>query len=206
MLKSKYLFYISIPLLLCTLISISYWDRPIALFMHRSSLDQIKQLRYITEYLPYIIGVLFITVIVRSKRYILWLQKIVIIIYFYLALYITMEIKTVLKMIFGRYWPKTWLHNNLSLISNNVYGFNFFHGADNMGSFPSGHSTYVTFCVIWLIKICPEARFFFILIGALVPISLIILDYHFVSDCVGGIILGMNFAVFSICIYNFWQR
>ena len=202
----KQFFLISTAALLSTVLSVLYLDRPIALFMHNSGLDGLLQLRYITEDLPYIIAFIVLIIMVLNKNFTSWRQRITTIIYFYLSLYVTMWIKYLLKILFGRYWPKTWIHNNLSLINNNIYGFNFFHGSAMIGAFPSGHSAYTAFCIMWLIMLLPRSRIGFIVIGMMVPISLIILDYHFLGECLAGIFLGGIFAIISIALYNFLIR
>lgn len=194
---------ISTVFMLSIIVAVLYLDRPLALFMHNSEFDQLFQLRYITEKLPDIMAGGIIIAIILSKTIFAWPQKIIMAIYFYVALYISMQIKDLLKIFFGRYWPKTWIQNNLSLINNNVYGFNFLHGSAMVGAFPSGHSACTAFCVMWLIRLLPKCQSGFILIGMMVPISLIILDYHFLGDCLAGIILGGDLAAISIILYNF---
>lgn len=206
MLKLKQFSLISGVLLLGVIISVLYLDRPLALFMHKNGFDQLLQLRYITEYLTYIIGMTVLIMIMLKKDFLGWMRKLITMGYAYGTLYITITVKNLLKIGFGRYWPKTWIHNNLSLINNNVYGFNFFHGSATIGAFPSGHSTFVLFCVIWLLRFMPEYKGAFIFMGLLVPLCLIILDYHFLGDCLAGIILGIDFGGFSIVLYEFLIR
>ena len=206
MTKFKQIFLISLVFILSIVVSTLYLDRPIALFMHSSGLDGLLQLRCITEYLPYIMALVAVLIIGLNKSFISWQQKLVMGIYFYLSLVLTIWINGGLKVIFGRYWPKTWIHHNLSLISNNVYGFNFFHGSAIIGSFPSGHSTCTAFCVIWMMTLLQKWRVGFIVIGMMVPIGLIILDYHFLGDCLAGILFGGIFAAMSIALYSFLIR
>lgn len=192
----KQLILTNAVLLILTVITVLYCDRSIAFFMHNNGFDQIKELRVITEYLPIIVMV-FIIVVILSKTSMKFRTRLVLGAYFYISLYITMEIKTGLKIIFGRYWPETW-NNNLSLISNNVFGFNFWHGMGKMGSFPSGHTTYITFCAIWLIHLISSKKNWLLGVCFLVPISLTISNYHFLGDCLAGLILGMNCAILSL--------
>jgi len=198
----KKIVLINTVLIILTIFSIFYLDKPLVLLIHQSELDSINQLRYITEYLPHLLAFVVLIGIALNKNFTSWVQRIATIIYFCLSLYVTIGVKDLLKIFFGRYWPKTWIHNNLSLISNNIYGFNFFHGFNNMGSFPSGHSVYVTFCLIWFIHISSRFRLLFLFIASLVPLALIILDYHFLGDCLAGICLGLDFAFISIYLYD----
>ena len=194
----KRLFVITFSLIVLTCISVLYLDRPIALFIHNYGWDsRMIFLRIFTEYLPVFI-LLLLAICILLKVGITFVTKIIVIVYFYITLYITMEIKTLLKLIFGRYWPKTWIKNNLSLINNNVFGFDFWHGVGNMGSFPSGHTTLTTFCVVWLIYLHPNKKWWWIILGIFVVISLIVLDYHFLGDCFAGLTLGLNLGILII--------
>ncbi len=185
-------------------ISILVVDRPLAILIHQNGLDSYLQLRKITEGMPVFISVLAMLALIsyywRKERKLLSFTAPV---YFYLMLKLTMEIKTGLKIIFGRYWTKTWINNNLSLIHDNVYGFNWLHGFGNQGSFPSGHSTYVVFCAMWLSYIYPKLAYIWFLLALLCITCLIVLDYHFLGDCFAGVGLGMLCAVISLAI---WQR
>jgi membrane-associated phospholipid phosphatase len=95
-----------------------------------------------------------------------------------------------LKYIFGRPWPETWIDNNPSFIQDNVYGFFPFHGGAGWASFPSGHTTLVTapLTVLWFGV--PRLRWLAVLVPVLVMIGLIGLDYHFLSDCLAGVVVG----------------
>ena len=60
------------------------------------------------------------------------------------AVAVTAFIVNGIKMIFGRYWADTFMCNNLSLLHNNVYGFNWFNSQDINQSFPSGTVALIT--------------------------------------------------------------
>lgn len=101
-----------------------------------------------------------------------------------------------LKIIFGRYWPATWTNNNLSLIHDNVYGFNWFHIGKAYESFPSGHTTAICAAMITLWLFIPKLRWLAGLLIAVVIIGLIAMDYHFISDIIAGATLGSITAYF----------
>ena len=122
--------------------------------------------------------------------------------YLYVMLKVTMEVKTGLKIIFGRYWTKTWINNNLSLIHDNVFGFNWWRGYGNQGCFPSGHSTFTAFCCVWLWYLFPRLRYLWLSLMIIMPVCLIALDYHFLGDCLAGLGLGMLCAMVS---HWLWQ-
>src|SRR3974390_42451 len=94
--------------------------------------------------------------------------------------------KSQLKYIFGRTWPETFVNNNPSLISNNAYGFNFFHGGGGYASFPSGHMTAICAVVSVLWIYYPKFRALYALVVAAVAIGLLGADYHFLSDIIAG--------------------
>ena len=123
--------------------------------------------------------------------------------YFYLCLQLTLELKTGLKIIFGRYWPTTWIAGNLSLIHDGIYGFHWWHGWGNQGGFPSGHTTYTLFCCTCLYLTLPRLKYLWLLLALLIPSCLIILNYHFLGDCLAGIGLGSFSALLSA---RLWQK
>lgn len=102
------------------------------------------------------------------------------------------------KPIFGRYWPNTWIKNNPSWLQNKVFGFHFFH--EGWTSFPSGHLAIVVAIgtIIWLAF--PKWRLISILIVILEVAGLIAMNFHFVSDMIGGAFIGWVVALFT-CHY-----
>jgi membrane-associated phospholipid phosphatase len=105
-------------------------------------------------------------------------------------LLVTFGLETTLKWVFGRNWPDTWIHGNLSLIQNGAYGFNLFHGNEEYGSFPSGHTARVfsVMSVLWIAY--PRWRWLCVVACASVIVGLLGMDYHFVGDVIGGACLG----------------
>lgn len=109
---------------------------------------------------------------------------------------------TPLKIVFGRYWPETWVNNNPSLLRNHVYGFNWFHFGTAYASFPSGHTcnTVAVMAMIWFLY--PRWRWLSVLIILLVATSLIGMYYHFVSDVIAGGFLGALTAYYLSIFYT----
>ena len=205
--SNKVKLHLSVNLGLClgALTAILWVDRPLTLWVHQMGIDQWLILRNLTEGLPPVATFAVVVALVwrswcstiKSK-----LQRLSVgllsSVYFYLLLKLTMQIKTSLKVVFGRYWPKTWIANNLSLIHDNVFGFNWWHGFGNQGSFPSGHSTYIGFCCVWLCYAQPRLNYVWITGLILMPLGLIALDYHFLGDCLAGISLGYTLGLVSV--------
>ncbi len=90
-----------------------------------------------------------------------------------------------LKLAFGRPWPETWVDNNPSWIGTHTYGFFPFHGGRGFASFPSGHTTVISApCAV-------VGRWWLAALPALVAVGLLGCDYHFLSDCIAGALLGL---------------
>jgi membrane-associated phospholipid phosphatase len=100
-----------------------------------------------------------------------------------------LEVTDVLKVGFGRAWPETWMNGNPSLIGDGVYGFFPFRGSD-FTSFPSGQATAIAapICVLW--SRLPRWRPLYGAVVAVTAAGLLGADYHFVSDVIGGILVG----------------
>jgi len=111
-----------------------------------------------------------------------------------LAVIVTSVFKSGLKNIFGRYWPLTWHQNNPSLISNHAYGFNWLHSQGINQSFPSGHTAVTLAAVTVLWTAYPRLWPIWLAIALAVPISLIGMNFHFVSDTLAGAALGIMIA------------
>ena len=103
----------------------------------------------------------------------------------------TFIIEYCLKSILHRYWPSTWVDNNLSLTTNHAYGFMIFLGENvKYASFPSGHAA--TICAIvsvyWVLY--PKGKLFYAFLVLLTAYSLLIMNYHFLSDILIGGMIG----------------
>jgi membrane-associated phospholipid phosphatase len=100
--------------------------------------------------------------------------------------------------VFGRYWPETWRHDNPSLIGTGTYGFHPFQRGDDVGSFPSGHACRILgFTGVWMIAM-PGCRIVAIVLCAPMLLSLVAMNYHFVSDVIAGSVLGALIAAYAV--------
>lgn len=97
-----------------------------------------------------------------------------------------------LKYAFGRTWPDTWIDNNLSLIQNGVFGFNPFHGGPGFASFPSGHVAAVCAVITVLWWSYTSWRPIYLACVAAVAIGLVGANYHFLSDILSAIFVGVS--------------
>jgi membrane-associated phospholipid phosphatase len=116
------------------------------------------------------------------------------------SLIVAESVKNELKYVFGRTWPETWINGNPSLIHDNAYGFNFFHGGAGYASFPSGHTTAIC-AVASVLWICyPRLRILYVAAFAAVVIGLIGADYHFLSDIIAGAFVGTSTGWFAVLL------
>jgi hypothetical protein len=111
-------------------------------------------------------------------------------------------VKGELKFAFGRTWPETWGHNNLSFIGNGVYGFFPFHGNPNYASFPSGHMTAIC-TVLTVFWICyPRFRALYASGMAAAAIGLVGANFHFLGDVIAGAFLGISVGWFGVALWE----
>jgi membrane-associated phospholipid phosphatase len=188
-------------------VALSYvWlDRPIAVYVHAEfhGVKALPWLTFIPEGLAVLAVAIFIVMACRVAvgRRLSRVESVFVVCGVSLAIAVT--IKDQLKFAFGRTWPETWVNNNLSLIRNNVYGFNPFHGGVGYSSFPSGHTTAIC-AVMSVLWICyPKFRAIYVLLIAAVAIGLIGADYHFLSDVIAGGFLGLSTGWMTV---SFWER
>lgn len=113
------------------------------------------------------------------------------------AVVIGQFLKDILKSIFGRYWTATFVCNNPSLVSNHVYGFNWFRSGSSYASFPSGHATFIFSFSVSMWYLFPKLRWLWSLLAFLVILGQIGMYYHFVSDVVAGGLLGSLVGFYS---------
>jgi len=94
-------------------------------------------------------------------------------------------LKDVLKFIFGRINTRNWL------VRPDLYGFHWFHGGGNYNGFPSGHLAVFAALTAALWRFYPRYRYVYLLIITFLAAALIMTNYHFVSDIIAGIYLGV---------------
>jgi membrane-associated phospholipid phosphatase len=118
------------------------------------------------------------------------------------SLIVAVAVKDQLKYVFGRTWPETWVQNNPSLIRDHAFGFNFFHGGPGYASFPSGHTAAACafLSVLWFLF--PRFRWLYAACILVVAVGLIGADYHFLSDIVGGGLLGFSTGWMAVAMWE----
>ena len=178
-----------------------FWiDRPVAFFVYDHHINRIGAFRWLTYPPPEVQNrsalVLTLLIIRRAWGPFLRWQKVLLIAC--ISLIVADDFRISLGDVFGRYWPETWPHDNPSLIGTGTYGFHPFQRGDDIGSFPSGHAARIFgFATVWMIAM-PPSRVAATLICAPMLVSLVAMNYHFVSDVIAGSILGALIAMYAM--------
>jgi membrane-associated phospholipid phosphatase len=177
-----------------------FWvDRPVAFFVYHHQINKIQVFRWLTYPPPEVQNwsalVLAILMVRRAWEPFLRWQKVLFVAC--LSLIVADDFRISLGDVFGRYWPETWTHGNPSLIGTGTYGFHPFQRGDDVGSFPSGHAARILgFAVVWTIAM-PSTRVVVTVLCAPMLVSLVAMDYHFVSDVIAGSVLGGIVAAYA---------
>lgn len=180
---------------LAVAISYAWLDRPIALWVHGHVAHQGQRVfAPLTRIPDPLIPVAVIAFVIFG----LWLmagrrlsKSITVVFACSLSVAMTEVTKNVLKWVFGRPWPETWTHNNLSYIHDRAYGFYWFHGGD-YASFPSGHMA-ATFAVVSVLWLCyPRLRPLYAVVVVAVAVGLVGANFHFLSDVIAGGFVGAS--------------
>lgn len=189
-----------------------FWiDRPVAFFVHRHHINKFQVFRWLTYPPPEVQNwsalVLTILMIRRAwGAFVRW-QKVLLVAC--LSLIVADDFRISLGDVFGRYWPETWTHDNPSLIGTGTYGFHPFQRGDDIGSFPSGHACRILgFAAVWMIAM-PRSRtvqIVVIVLCAPMLISLVAMNYHFVSDVIAGTVLGWMVATYAAHLARLQMR
>jgi membrane-associated phospholipid phosphatase len=117
-----------------------------------------------------------------------------------LSAVVALAVNHEMKIVFGRTWPESWLGDNPSWIRDGVFEFSPFHGGQGWDSFPSGHTSVITTAATLLWLIWPELRILWAAMVAMVVTGLIGGNYHFVSDIIGGLYLGVAIGLGSAAL------
>jgi membrane-associated phospholipid phosphatase len=177
-----------------------FWiDRPVAFFVYHHHINKIHVFRWFTYPPPEIQNwsALVLTVLVVRRAwgpFQRW-QKVLLV--SCVSLIVADDFRISLGDVCGRYWPETWTHDNPSLIGTGTYGFHPFQRGDDVGSFPSGHAARIFgFAGVWMIAM-PASRVVATLLCAPILVSLVAMNYHFVSDVIAGSALGAMVAMYA---------
>src|SRR5262249_36170632 len=177
-------------------------DRPVAFFVYRHHINTFRVFRWLTYPPPEIQNwsALVLTILMVRRAwgpFLLWQKTLFVAC---LSLIVADDFRISLGDVFGRYWPETWTHDNPSLIGPGTYGFHAFQRGDDVGSFPSGHAARIlAFAVVWLIAMRRNRilQIVVTVLSASMLVSLVAMNYHFVSDVIAGSVLGGIVATYA---------
>jgi membrane-associated phospholipid phosphatase len=94
-------------------------------------------------------------------------------------------LKTMLKELFGRPNIHLWL------LHPDQFGFHWFHGGGDFSAFPSGHMAVFTVLMLGVGRYFPRLRPMCSGLLFVLALALIVTQYHFFSDIVAGLYLGL---------------
>jgi len=98
----------------------------------------------------------------------------------------------ILKRIFGRSWPDP------TYAQEHLYGFHWLHGTPHWDSFPSGTAAIsgAILVVLWILT--PRWRIRGLVLVALLLFAVLINNYHWISDLIGGGFLGVSIGWMTV--------
>lgn len=179
---------IALIVLIAVLLSIRFLDARIAItVMHfiRSVYPISKMTEHIPDVLPHIVIagtiILWAFYFYRSRRKV-FDEETMFLRLAAIVLPVSYLVKTFSKIIFGRTGPRDWLlhHQNLKFHWLQIWS----------SSFPSGHMVvFVAFGVAVLVYY-PKYRKLVVSLLVLLALTLILTDYHFLSDVIAGAYIG----------------
>lgn len=189
----------------CSLLIVTcyfYLDRPIAEFVYRQDIARFEWLKWMT-YPPPIVQTwspLVIMGLLVRRAWGAWSKFEWALLVSLISVIVADQFRESLQMLFGRDWPETWIDKNPSLIGTDAYGFHFFEGDEEFGSFPSGHATRtLAFFTPWWIAY-PKGRWIYGIISLLICLALIGMNYHFLGDVIEGSFLGITVGAWAFQI------
>ena len=178
-----------------------FWiDRPVAFFVYRDHINTIRVFRWLTYPPPEVQNwsALVVTILMVRRAWGPFLRWQKVLLVACISLIVADDFRISLGDVCGRYWPDTWTHDNPSLIGTGAYGFHPFQRGDDIGSFPSGHACRIFgFAGVWMIAV-PESRVVTIVLAVPMLLSLVAMNYHFVSDVIAGSVLGALIAMYAV--------
>ena len=191
---------IVIGLCIVAVIICYFWvDRSVAFFVYDHHINSVAVFRWLTyppaEVQNWAALVLTILIVRRAWGPFSRWQKVLLVAC--ISLIVADDFRISLGDVFGRYWPETWTHDNPSLIGTGTYGLHAFQRGDDIGSFPSGHACRIFgFAGVWMIAM-PGTRVMAMVLCVPMLLSLVAMNYHFVSDVIAGSVLGALIAAYA---------
>lgn len=182
------------------LLSIAFFDRPVALWLKANVHGEVegffKVITRLGEAELYLVpaGILWIGMMVvglRAKADDVrqrWRRLSFTPAFLFLSIALSGLLSNALKVSLGRYRPRY-------LFQEGLYGFSPFNTEWGMNSFPSGHSQAAFAAMTALMVIFPRYDAFWLLIALLVAASRVVTTVHWLSDAVAGSYLAVAVTI-----------
>lgn len=192
---------VTVPIVL---LSIKCIDLPFSIWLHESQYDEsLPWLRYLMN-LPLIVAPLvppyLLVYVWRRARSAAGFHE-----YVWFVTGVTFlaacEIKNMLKISFGRSWPRDVARGDYDLIlsgiqsrgyvNDGIHLFKPFAGVKAFTAFPSGTTVIIVAALIPILAIYPRARLPLCILGLAMVVSLVQTNTHFISDVLAGAYVGI---------------
>lgn len=208
----RWLFLLEISLIAMTLLSMAFFDRPVYLWFkeywsqNKFNVAKLKGSNWLYDFITaefsLIMFVGFALLVVVLKSYLAENKKFLTIFAIYQVIWLVVinYSQALLKYFFGRCVSSICFLPDVALLTNQ-YGFIWLSSVSGFASFPSGHCTFMSFCLFWIILLDSKLRLVIGAIFILLFCGLVAFNYHFLSDCLAGTALGLFFCGLS---YWFW--
>ena len=164
------------------------WDQPIARYVHAIATEPATALAALVGELgdpaPYvvIVGIVFVHFVFSEKHRLIANRALFIL----LAVAVPGFSADVVKVFVGRSRPL--------LLEHGVYVFRPLNLDWDFASFPSEHAAVAAAVAAALSVLLPVYRATFFLLAVIVGVSQIVLEDHYLSDVLAGVLLGMGMA------------
>jgi hypothetical protein len=195
--------YLALIFFILSALSVCFIDKTLALHIHSYGIDQWLILSYITEYGIQTYIFICIAMLFAAPNNLSVSQRLLLVVYTIVILLFAKWLRAELGIILGRSWPLTWAYSGPygSFISDNDANFHFLKSSTFKGSFPSGHSLAITLlcCSFYL----AYKRYFLLWFVPviLIPVCLILLNYHYLGDTLAGVGLGLLLSYYGFAGY-----
>ena len=196
--RHKYLYILCLVTAAAALFSYFFLDIPVAAYffsIKNSPLGKVvKSISGLGRGEWYLIPSILVSVIFWKKKKQVAYKAL----YVFSAVAVSGILVNIIKLITRRVRPTLYF-------SEGLYGFNFYKFDSDFLSFPSGHSATSLSAMVALGVLFPKLRIPFLLFGMIIAFTRMFLTNHFLSDVLGGAMLGVMTAILLYPSY-FQQR